>query len=173
MTDRHRSTPATRYRMPFALMCGMGLSALFAGVTGLVLLAFVVMIPFTHTFTVNDVPATRGEFLRFFLPLFAGFAAAATTTGAVAYGLWRERSWSRPVMMAFWGVAVLMAAGVAVFADGTMSESILALVELLVIAAVAYWYLYHRPGVVAYYAALDSRQLHNTPATSDSGVGGA
>src|SRR5262245_51253138 len=88
--------------MPFLLLAGMGLSAFMAGVGALAYLGMVIVIPFSNSFTMNDVPVTRSAFLEEMWPFFLAYPLLLAAFGLVAYGLWREKTWSREVMMAFW-----------------------------------------------------------------------
>jgi hypothetical protein len=72
----------------------------FSAATGsLIFLALLAATCNTGTFTINDEKVSGGEFFR-----YVGLQGA--TIGVllllIAYGLWQERSWTRPLMMVFW-----------------------------------------------------------------------
>jgi hypothetical protein len=74
---------------------------------------------------------------------------------AIAFGLWREKSWARPLMVAFW-----IAHGVQDFLVFRADSSVRPLAGPLIFLSsvpfffIAIWYLYGKENVVAYYASL-------------------
>lgn len=140
---------------PFLLQVGMIGSAL----CGAIFVAVLVLAPFNlGTYTINGAPATGPEFLR-----AAGvpFGLLGTLLLAIGFGLWFERAWTRLLMIGFWGV--MLALGAAQMMDGslTVSAGLGGIVEMLIALALAGWYLYQKPNVVAYYERLE----HTTTAT--------
>ena len=150
--------PPKRFQMPLLLAIGMALSAFFAITFGFVLLVFALVIPFSKSFTIDNAPATRGEFLKVALPILGLVGIAAALAGCVAYALWRERPWSRDLMMALWGGCCLVGIGVIIWGNQPRVAALIGLIETVVFAAIAYGYLYHRRVVVAYYRAITEQQ---------------
>lgn len=74
---------------------------------------------------------------------------------AVSVGLRRERPWARPLMLAYWVVGGTFTFALKLFE----SNAAVALIETAIATAlpsvVAYWYLYNKENVVAYYRALE------------------
>jgi UDP-N-acetylmuramyl pentapeptide phosphotransferase/UDP-N-acetylglucosamine-1-phosphate transferase len=163
--------PRKRFQMPLLLTIGMALSAFCAITYGLALLVFALVIPFSHTFTINDAPATRSEFLKFAAPILGGSAVVGVIAGLAAYALWHERPRSRELMMAMWGLVVVIGIGVLVWGETPSAEAIAGLVEVVIIAAVAYWYLYHKRSVVAYYRTISEQQGQRDSNSDLSGRG--
>jgi hypothetical protein len=77
--------------------------------------------------------------------------------GAIAYALWRERPWSRVLMLAFWGANVLVGIGIALFPFAQHTGAWASVVAYSVTLVVAWWYHYRKPGVVAYYRLLEEQ----------------
>ncbi|HEY0969553.1 MAG TPA: hypothetical protein VGE02_01110 [Gemmatimonadales bacterium] len=115
---------------------------------------------------VNGTELSATAFLlRFFLPT----VGTTLLTMAVVYGIWKERAWTRRVLLASW---LWIAASVAIYTFATpvsppgvsypagfalwMQVSRLGgvLLPLAGFAASA-WYLYRKPNVVAYFAAIE------------------
>ena len=149
-----------RFEMPLLLLLGFGLSAFMSGLGAVAYVLMVVTLPFSSSYSIDGHPATRSEFLHATWPLFVLFPPMLLLFGAIAYALWRERPWSRVLMLAFWGVNVLVGIGIALFpfAQETGASGAWASVATYVVTlAVAWWYLYRKPGVVAYYRILEEQ----------------
>lgn len=146
-----------RFEMPLLLLCGFGLSAFISaiGVVAYVLMALT--LPFSSSYSIDGHPATRSEFLHAMWPLFVAFPPILLLFGAIAYALWRERPWSRRLMLGFWGVNVLAGVGIALSPLGQESGAWASVSAYSVILVVAWWYLYRKPGVVAYYRLLEEQ----------------
>jgi len=116
---------------------------------GAVMLLFLLLAPFDiGTYTINEEKVSGPEFLRRLGLLWAANCAFLL---AIAYGLLREKSWTRPLMMLFW---LLVAVGM-IATGGKDGGDLACSVALLAIpAGVAAWYLYRKDNVVDYYDAL-------------------
>ncbi|HET8701826.1 MAG TPA: hypothetical protein VFL97_09200 [Nitrococcus sp.] len=173
MPDQAPTSPKRRYEMPFLLMAGMGFSAFFSAVWALVSLLMIPITLFGGNYTVNGVPATRAEFWQASAPVFLGVGAVGVLSGAIAYTLWAERPVSRALMMGFWALSGLVAA-ISLAWSGEVGAMLGGLAETAVLAAVAYWYLYVKPNVKAYYSALavavQPASTANEPGAAPSGA---
>ena len=69
----------------------------------------------------------------------------------IGVGVWREREWVRPLMVAYWASHALVGL-MEIHVD--VMNVISAFVGAGVGAAAAAWYLYRKPNVSAYYASL-------------------
>lgn len=115
-------------------------------------------------FEFNGEPVSRASYLRHLPPVALGLGALATYFGAVAFGIWRERAWVRPAVLAFWlGIsALLVGQGIA----GVMNVAV-ALIWPAIYLGFVGWYFYRKPNVVDYYRALEARAR---PAANGEGV---
>lgn len=153
-----------RYEMPLLLLCGFGLSAFFSALGTFAFTVMAVTLPFSSSYSIEGHPATRAEFLHASWPLFVVFPPLLLLFGTIAYALWRERPWSRRLMLAFWGVNVVAGVGMALstFAQETGAWAPVYLYLFLLV--VAWWYLYRKPSVVAYYRLLNEQASVGTRA---------
>jgi len=76
---------------------------------------------------------------------------------AIGLGLWRERAWTRPLMMAYWPLSAVLTYAPA-WSGGRATDLSGLLVFNAIVAALAWWYLYRKNNVVAYYQALERRE---------------
>lgn len=144
---------------PLLLTLGIYGSAFFAGVSAL----FLILAPFNiGSYSIGDRAVTGPEFLR---QVGATFGVAGALCAAISYGLWRERSWTRPLMLLFWVVLdiTLITQAVKYPAPdlGPVGATFFSAVYVLVSA----WYLYGRASVNAYYAALRAAERTSAPRT--------
>jgi hypothetical protein len=151
--------------MPLLLQIGMGLCGLMAGIASIGI-PFMVLVPlFSSTFTVNDHPATRAEFLMSAWPLYLGFPLIAGVMGLITYGLWKERPWTREAMMAYWVTATAALVLVQLVDPVPAGEFTSGLFGGAVCGAIAAWYLYGSEGVTRYYAAIAARSHPTIPSS--------
>ena len=133
---------------PLLLTIGMYVVPAFSGL----FLLLVLLAPFNAaTYTINGEAVTGMEFL-WGGGLLYGLSSAAAL--AAAYGIWRERSWSRWAMVGFWIAQVAGAIGVG-WAKAGLGGAAGAVASLLVFMVVAWWYLFEKDNVVEYYRALE------------------
>jgi hypothetical protein len=124
-----------------------------SGFVGTLSLLFLLLAPFDiGTYSINEEAVSGPEFLRRIGILWA---TSGVTMIGIAYALWKELSWSRPVMMFWWLVTAVML-GVAAIQDGQAVLS--SVLSVGAGAAVAAWYLYGRHNVVAYYRSLEASE---------------
>ena len=84
------------------------------------------------------------------------FTVFAAVSGPFAWGVWKERSWTREVAMAFWiGLVLVALAGMVLQPH---SDDMRALLYLLIGAGSAAWYFYRKRSVVVYYDELRARR---------------
>jgi hypothetical protein len=131
-------------RKPGALVLGQWLSTLGGGLWAFSLL----LAPFNAGhFTINGETVSGPEFLR-----HAGFGMGLSTALllAIAVGLWRDRAWSRPLMVLYWLSWPVMT----VTFGGTDAATLLpTLLIAALLACLAAWYLYGSASARAYYDA--------------------
>jgi hypothetical protein len=103
------------------------------------------------TFTIDDQQVGGRESLS-----VAGVAAASIGISllASAYGIWRERSWARWAMIAFWILVLASNVGVG-WSDSGLSGVARATAGMLLPIVLAVWYLFGREQVVEYYRMLE------------------
>jgi hypothetical protein len=140
-----------RLEMPFLLLCGMGLSAFFAGVGTLAFCGITLGSLFTNSFTFNGQSVSGAEFWRHMWPFFLAYPLVLAAFGVIAFALWKERIWAREAIMGFW--AITAAAEVVVLIvtpekvpGGTI---IMTMLWLACCWGAAAWYLYGKANVQA------------------------
>jgi hypothetical protein len=102
------------------------------------------------SYSVNDVPVSRDEFLRRSGPLLASMPILAIASGVAAWNLWSERYIGRPITLA---ALILTVVGPG-FVPSMRQPWEVTLVSGLVVALPLLWYFYRKPNVVAYYGSL-------------------
>ena len=133
---------------PMLLTIGMYLSPGF----GALILLQLLLAPFNaSSYSINGESVSGIDFLEH-AGLF--FAVLGATCVAAAYGVWRGRTWSRWIMLAFWSTQVAGAIGFGLAAGG-MADAASAVAGLLLPILVAWWYLFEKENVVEYYRALE------------------
>jgi hypothetical protein len=133
---------------PGLLTIGLYLSAFMGGV----MLLALGLAPFDLvSYSINSQPVSGPEFLQ-----RAGvlWSALGIVNLMIAYGLWNERDWTRIAIMFWWLSAAILSVVMAVQAGLSASSSI---IQSLIGAAVAAWYLFVRPNVNEYYRFLRRR----------------
>jgi hypothetical protein len=150
--------------MPFLLLCGMGFSTFFAGIGALAYMAILLMLPFTTHFTLNGQSVTRPEFLASIWPLLLAYPFPLVLFGTIAYALWREKPWTRTLMMGLWGLGAVAAIAAPALDSDSQSNFPPGIIGLVLCAAVASWYLYGSKAVRSYYAALRGREKNQNVA---------
>ena len=145
-----RSLRRSRTSTPSLLVIGQ-LGTTFAG--GLFLLLFVVALFGRGTFSINNEPVSSSEFLR-----RAGAAWLIITASmlAIAYGLWRERSWARPLMVAWWANGIVIPIFLSLHGEWPIADAVWSGAQCLIASVLAYLYLYRKDNVVAYFEALEA-----------------
>lgn len=158
--------PRLRLEMPFLLMAGMVLSAFIAVVGGLAFgLQFIAGSSWTAL--VGDAGASDlVERLHNGSLLTVGFTVLI---GFIAWGLWREKSWTRHLMVGFWGLTLVVAAVLSVRGLSNWGSGCMPLIGMGLATA----YLYGKQNVRAYYRALETAQIQSAVPVARGGTGGA
>ena len=157
----------TRLEMPLLLLCGMGFFAFFTVVGSIAyILTLLAALLGSGGFTVNGVPTNRAGFFAEAWPTLVAFPPALLAFGAIVYGLWRERPWSRAAMMGFWAAVVLISIGAQFYYPDDTATFIAGLAMTGLLWVVAWWYCYRKRSVAAYFSVIASRAA---PAGTGSG----
>ncbi len=154
----------TRLEMPLLLLCGMGFFAFFTAV-GTIAYTFLLLAALAGGggFSFNGVPTDRAGFFAEAWPTLVAFPPLLILLGSIAYGLWRERPWSRLAMMGFWAAIVLVSVAAQLFQPDGTATFLAGLVMTSVMWAVAWWYCYRKRSVAAYYSVIFSRTATTSP----------
>jgi len=140
--------------MPFLLLCGMGFSAFFAGLGTVVWSLLLISIPFQSRFSFNGRDVSRPDFVASMWPFFAVYFLVLVAFGAVAYSLWKERTWSREAMAGFWVALGLTAFGAQSIEPAPQADFLSGIAAIGFCAILALWYLYGKRSVRAYFSAI-------------------
>jgi uncharacterized membrane protein HdeD (DUF308 family) len=135
---------------PALLVLGQVVMTFMAGI----FLLFLPMASFNvGSYSIGDQQMDGHDFVRHGGALAFGLVGLAF--GVIAYGLWRDRPWTRPLMLAYWPVVAAVLVAVA-WNDPDFAENVaVACVSGVIETAVAGWYLYRKANVVAYFEAHD------------------
>lgn len=119
---------------------------------GGVFLLLLVLAPFNAaSYSINGQPLSGHEFLR------AGggytFALIGIWLTAIAVGLWRERAWARPFMLAYWPITEALVVAQSWHEPDFVTSVVSTGLFTIAGFAVAAWYLYDKENVVAYFAS--------------------
>jgi hypothetical protein len=142
--------------MPFLLTCVMGFCALTAVVGTLAYLVIALSLLGSGPFTVNDQPVTRAGFVEAMWPVLLVFPPMLAGAASAAYGLRRERPWSRRLLLALGVFNAAVTLGLAPTA-GEPEHWVAAGMWCVVIVGVPAWYLYRKAAVVSYFRAVSAR----------------
>ncbi len=126
-----------------------------------VFLVFALFGPEMGTYLINNQPVDRETFQKFFIANFLPFVVVSgPLLVAIAYGFWKDRPWSRHAAVSFWVVE-----GMFLMRSGGSGQD---LTPTLIAFAIAMWYFYVRPNVVAYYRAIATKPGGPPVASSSS-----
>lgn len=154
----NRLSYPTRLQMPLLLMVGMAFSGFFTAIAALVIPLMALSMLFSSHFTDSDGRSvTRAEFFADAWPLMLGMTAITAIMGLIAYGLWKERPWSRDFIMAYWLVTGGIVVSTQFVSPQPLGEFLSGMFGVVVLAVIALWYLYGSEGVQAYYRAVASK----------------
>jgi hypothetical protein len=132
---------------PLLLTIGMYVAPTFGGFV----LLFTLLAPLNvGHYTLNGEVVTGLEFLKHAGLLFIALGATAL---AAAYAIWKEHSWSRWAIMAFWLAQLAGALGTG-WSDSGVAGAAGAVASLLLALVLVGWYLFGKENVVEYYRAL-------------------
>ena len=133
---------------PLLLVLGQWLCVLGGGV----MLLLLALAPFDlGSYSISGEVVSGPEFVRRGGLLFG---AAGVYQLVLAFGLWRERAWVRPLMVAYWvGFGALVLA-VEPTPGGGPEDVVSGMSGVLLCAGIAAWYLYRKRNVAAYFRTL-------------------
>ena len=145
----------TRASVPLLIKCGWAFMAIWA--VTMYLTSAVVLVGATIDAFINGLgPTSVTGVTRDFMLDASAFIVFAAVSGPFAWGVWKERSWTREVAMAFWiGLVLVALAGMVLQPH---SDDMRALLYLLIGAGSAAWYFYRKRSVVVYYDELRARR---------------
>lgn len=153
MTDSivHSPRPGGRVPIPLLIKCGWAFMAFWAGT--MYVTAAVLLVGATVDAIVNGMGPT--SVTRDDIVLVFGFLVFAAVSGPFAWGVWKQRSWTREVAIAFWvGLVLTVVTGMILTPH---SDDVRTLLYVLSCAGVAVWYFYRKRNVVLYYDELEAR----------------
>jgi hypothetical protein len=110
------------------------------------------------SYSINGQSVSGSEFLAQAGPYLGAVGLLSLLIG---FGIWRERPWTRWVIVAFWAVSLAGGAGLGWSRSG-LGGAAGGLAQSLLPAILATWYCFGKDNVVAYYRALevlDGRQV--------------
>jgi hypothetical protein len=141
---------------PLLLTLGLAFVTLWFAV---VVLIFVVALVGNGPYKVDGQPVTKSEF--FSDPRFFAFAPVIVISAWIAWALWRERPWARPLMLGSWivvGVPPIFAR------DADWASRVSSILFVVITMTIASWYLYGKANVVAYFQRLKESSASRTDA---------
>ena len=145
--------PRKTYEMPFLLSVALGCATLACVFT---LWAALLGLVGRGDFKFNGQPADPARVMRYVWVLLPPGLLA----GPVAYGIRRERSWSRYAILLWWVAYGALFIGFNLVVN-TAQAAIEPTVNTLLGLGFSWWYLYRKANVVAYYDALETREMIN------------
>lgn len=143
--------PAVPPRMPLLMQVGGVLAAAFVVLAAALFVR--AMLGLGTTYRIGGRPVTPQEWLRLAGPLLV---AAGALMGIIAYAFHTRRPWARHVVMAHWAVVGCYGLGLGLAGELSRGLTIRVVVQAVVFGAVAWWYFYRKPSVVAYFGTLGS-----------------
>lgn len=130
---------------PSLLVLGQFVTSFMAGIVLLLL----VLAPFNlASYSIDGQVVTGLEFLR---DGGLSFALIGGWFAAIAIGLWRERAWARPVMLAYWPISAALVVALSWHDAHLLSTVVSTGLFTLIAFPTAAWYLYDKENVVAYF----------------------
>ena len=141
----------SRVPIPFLIKCGCAFMALWA--VTMYVTAAVVLVGAAIDAVLNGVRPVGvigDELLG-----ASWFTLLMVVSGPFAWGVWKERAWTRHVAMAFWIGWMLIVMGGMILEPH--SDDARMLLYGLICACIAVWYFYRKPSVVLYYDQLRAR----------------
>ena len=155
MSDSAVRTPrvSTRVPIPLLIKCGWAFMALWAGT--MYVTTVVVLFGATIGAIVNGLESGSFRGTSDDILLTSWFILFAAVSGPFAWGVWKERAWTREAAMAFWiGLVLIVVAGMILEPH---SDDARMLLYGLIGAGTAGWYFYRKRNVVLYYDELTVR----------------
>jgi hypothetical protein len=131
---------------PFLILLLMVFLAFFA-LFGALITLITLMVPGSEGYLVDNQLATKDDFLLKMVPSILRFLAAAP----IAYGLWKERGWARPMLLAFFAIPELGKYLLPGWREAPASAIIPRLLLSMALVGFLGWYLYRKRSVIDYY----------------------
>lgn len=139
-TDRQR---------PLLLLIFMVFLASLATI-GIIITFMTVTVPGNDEYIVDNQLATQSDFLMKMLPFILLYVAAVP----IAYGLWKERAWTRPLLIAFFSIPEFGKYLTPRWSAAPAHAFIPRFIFSMVLIGLLSWYLYRKRNVVRYYNTL-------------------
>jgi len=143
---------------PILITVGMYASGAFGA---LCLLALPLAAIGIGQYSIDEEQVSPNDFLIHAGPIFAIIGGILVV---ISFAIASRKEWSRSLMMIFWLATTASAATRtfvqinAVSREAAVIAALFASCPSLIAVAVAWWYLYRKPNVVAYYASLEPRE---------------
>jgi len=118
----------------------------------------------SEDFTLNGQSVTASEFLG---AVGVPFATLAVLSFLIGYSIWKERAWSRWVIVAFWADEIALGLGLALGLGDAFSVS-QALISGSFPLLLSAWYLFGKENVVEYYRGLEIRKRAGHASVGDA-----
>lgn len=137
---------------PVPLTIGMILANIWGTVWLLALLGAPMNV---MTFEMNGEEVSGGEFLK---RAGINIAVMVAVSFGIAYGIWKEKAWSRHLMLFFW--AVMFVIGIVPLIGIAVPDALIEIIFSWAMGvALSIWYLYGKANVRAYYRRLENTQI--------------
>lgn len=128
------------------------IAGLYTFTAGMIVLMGLMAVIGIGTYRINGQQVSPDEFLTRAMPLFLTVGAAV---GTIAYGVWRDRAWARPLLLGFVLTITVAPVIMAALTGGNVAELLPSAVVMLLFTGFLAWYLYRKSNVVAYFDADD------------------
>lgn len=146
--DAAGNQAAERQRPLLLLMLMVFLASL--ATIGLIITFMTVTVPGNEDYIVDNRLATQSDFLIKMFPFILLYLAAAP----IAYGLWKERPWTRPLLVAFFAIPEFGKYLTPRWSEAPAHAFIPRFILSAILIGLLGWYLYKKRNVVRYYNAL-------------------
>ena len=127
----------------------------FFALFGAIITLITWVIPGNEGYLVDNQLATKSDFMVKMIPSMFRFLVAAP----IAYGLWKERAWVRPMLLAFFGIPELGKYLLPGWRDTPPNVILSRLAISGIVLGLLAWYLYRKQNVVHYYKALSPPKI--------------
>lgn len=153
--------PKLEFRKPALLTMAMVFFFLFSAMT--LIIVPLMLLSSGGSYSINGVAVTHDEFVARSRVFIIGFPLLAIYVGAMAFALYQQRPWSRPLLAVYLplvGILTILSNSEAMISHpqpGAGGDVAASAIGLAVLSLVAVWYLYRKRSVVAYYRAIQPR----------------
>jgi hypothetical protein len=139
-----------------------------SGFVGAGALFIMLLAPFNMgSYSINGQAVSGPEFLRRFGILWT---LAGALLLVIAYGLYRERPWTRPLMLGYWLVIGLLLFTAEIGKSGSAGSMLSAIAWASFYLFGAGAYLYGKASVVQYYRSLERASTNDSAPTAGRGA---